>query len=140
MNDRRMEKTVKEVSGAVFFENGRILIMRRAPFMSCPGSWEFPGGKLEAGESHEECLERELMEELHIEAEVGEFLAENSHPYDFGTVHLCVYRVVSWKGSMELTVHDDLCWVPFKELAAFPGLLPADIPVAKELERIFSGR
>ncbi len=129
-----MEKVTKEVMGAVFFENGRILVMRRAPFMSCPGSWEFPGGKLEAGETPEQCLARELREELRIEAEIGEYLTENSHGYDFGTVHLCVYRVRSWKGDIALTVHDDMRWVPLKELATFPGLRPADMPVARALE------
>ena len=131
-----MEKVTKEVMGAVFFEQGRILIMRRAPFMSCAGSWEFPGGKLEKGETHEQCLARELREELHIEAKIGRFLTENRHEYDFGTVHLCVYRVLSWSGEMALTVHDDLRWVPLRELAGFPGLLPADLPVARDLEKI----
>ena len=130
-----MEKVIKEVMGGVFFENGRILVMRRAPFMSCPGSWEFPGGKLEAGETPEQCLARELREELHIEAKIGEYLAENSHDYDFGVVHLSVYRVLSWKGEIALTVHDDMLWVPVQELAALPGLLPADIPVVRALEK-----
>ena len=133
-----MEKVTKEVMGAVFFEQGRILVMRRAPFMSCPGSWEFPGGKLEAGETHEACLARELREELHIEARIGAFLADNRHEYEFGTVHLCVYRVLSWKGDIALTVHDDMRWVPYRELASFPGLRPADVPVARALERILS--
>ena len=135
----RVEKVTKEVMGAVFFEQGKVLVMRRAPFMSCAGSWEFPGGKLEAGESHEQCLARELREELHIEATIGEFLAENRHGYDFGTVHLCVYRVRSWRGEMALTVHDDMRWVPLDELAVFPGLLPADVPVARALERKLGG-
>ena len=84
---------------------------------------------------HPTYSDRELREELHVEAEIGEFLTENSHGYDFGTVHLCVYRVTSWKGEMELTVHDDMRWVPLKELADFPGLLPADVPVARALEK-----
>lgn len=130
-----MEKVTKEVMGAIFFEAGNILVMRRAPFMSCPGSWEFPGGKLELGETHRECLARELREELHIEAEIGEYLAENSHDYDFGIVHLCVYLVNAWHGEIALTVHDDMRWVPLKELASFPGLLPADVPVARALEK-----
>ena len=133
-----MEKATKEVMGAVFFEQGRILVMRRASFMSCPGSWEFPGGKLEAGETHEACLARELREELHIEAHIGAFLTDNRHEYEFGTVHLCVYRVLSWTGDIALTVHDDMRWVPYRELASFPGLLPADVPVACALESILS--
>ncbi len=131
-----MEKTTKEVMAAAFIGQGRVLIMRRAPFMSWAGSWEFPGGKLEEGESNEECLIRELREELHIDAEIGELLAENRHAYDFGTVHLSVYRVRSWTGDIALVVHDEMRWVPISDLAAFPGLLPADVPVAKALERM----
>ena len=131
-----MGKVTKEVMAAVFFSEGKILIMRRAPFMSWPGYWEFPGGKLEPGESNEECLVRELREELHVDAKIGRFLTENSHGYDFGTVHLSVYEVLSWEGDIALTVHDDLCWVPVHELATFPGLLPADVPVAHALERV----
>ena len=131
-----MEKVTKEVMAAAFIRQGKVLIMRRAPFMSWAGSWEFPGGKLEPGESNEECLVRELSEELHVHASVGELLTENSHEYDFGTVHLSVYRILSWEGDIALTVHDDMRWVPVQELAAFPALLPADIPVARALERI----
>lgn len=131
-----MEKVTKEVMGAVFFSEGRILIMRRAPFLSWAGWWEFPGGKREQGESNEQCLARELKEELDVEAKIGEFLTENSHGYDFGTVHLSVYRVRSWRGDIALTVHDDMRWVPLKELADFPQLLPADIPVAHALETL----
>ena len=131
-----MEKVTKEVMGAVFYKDGRILVMRRAPFLSWAGWWEFPGGKREKGESNEQCLARELREELEVEAEIGEFLTENSHGYDFGTVHLSVYRVKSWTGDLRLNVHDALHWVPLKELADFPQLLPADIPVARALENI----
>ena len=106
-----MEKVTKEVMGAVFYKEGRILVMRRAPFLSWAGWWEFPGGKLEKGETNEECLARELREELGVEAEIGEFLTENSHGYDFGTVHLSVYRVKSWTGDISLVVHDDMHWV-----------------------------
>lgn len=131
-----MEKVIKEVMAAAFIREGRILIMRRAPFMSWAGWWEFPGGKLEQGESPEECLARELREELHIDAEIGDFLTENSHGYDFGIVHLSVYRVNEWSGDIALTVHDEMCWVPVAELADFPKLLPADIPVARALEKV----
>lgn len=131
-----MGKVTKEVMGAVFFQEGCVLVMRRAPFLSWAGWWEFPGGKLEPGESNEDCLARELKEELDVQAEIGEFLTENSHGYDFGTVHLSVYRVRSWTGEIKLTVHDDMCWVPLEKLADFPQLLPADIPVAHALETL----
>jgi len=128
-----MQKITKEVMAAAMFHGGKVLVMRRAPFMSWPGSWEFPGGKLEPGETAEQCLSRELREELSIEASVGPLVAENSHPYDFGTVHLSVFLVTEWSGEFSLIVHDDMRWVPLNELPGFPGLLPADIPVAKAL-------
>lgn len=133
-----MEKLITDVICAVFFENKHILVMRRAPFMSYAGSWEFPGGKLEKGESHVQCLARELREELGIETQIGEFLVENNHEYDGGIVHLCVYRVLSWSGEMALTVHDDMRWVSLHELVGFPGLLSADIPIARKLEKILN--
>ena len=133
-----MEKVTKEVVGGVFCREGKVLIMRRAPFLSWAGWWEFPGGKQEKGESHEACLARELKEELGIDARIGEFLTENSHGYDFGTVHLSIYEVTDWDGEISLVVHDDMRWVPLRELADFPNLLPADIPVAHALEKIFA--
>ena len=133
-----MGKVIKEVAGGVLRREGKILVMRRAPFLSWAGSWEFPGGKLEHGETPQQCLERELFEELNIRARAGAFLAENRHQYDFGEVHLMVYEVPSWEGEIALTVHDAMQWVRPSDLADVPGLLPADVPVAHALEAIFA--
>ena len=129
-------KRVLEVVAGLIHSGDHFLACQRPPEKARALLWEFPGGKLEKGESNEACLARELKEELDVEAEIGEFLTENSHGYDFGTVHLSVYRVRSWSGDIKLTVHDDLRWVPLSELADFPNLLPADIPVARALEKI----
>ncbi len=128
-----MSFVTKIVMAGILRRGDCVLIMRRAPFMSWAGSWEFPGGKLEPGESNEQCLRRELNEELGIDAVVGELLAKNRHDYDFGEVLLSVYDVPSWEGEIQLVVHDDMRWVPLQDLASFPGLLPADIPVARAL-------
>ena len=125
----------KKVVAGVLRKNGCVLIMRRAPFLSWAGSWEFPGGKIEPGETHKECLCRELKEELGIDADAGDLLAENRHDYDFGEVCLYVYDVPAWKGEIQLIVHDDMRWVPLHDLEFFPGLLPADIPIAHALKR-----
>ncbi len=134
-----MDRIIKEVAAGVLRREGKILIMRRAPFMGSAGSWEFPGGKMEPGETPRACLERELGEELSITAHAGAFLTENRHQYDFGEVHLMVYDVPEWEGEIALTVHDDMRWVSPEDLAGFPGLLPADIPVAHALEKLFRG-
>ena len=131
--ERCIMKTIHVVA-AIIERDGHVLATQRG-YGEFEGGWEFPGGKLEAGETPEQCLARELREELRIEAKIGEYLAENSHDYDFGIVHLSVYRVLSWQGEIALTVHDDMRWVPVQELAELPGLLPADVPVARALEK-----
>lgn len=66
---------------AIIIKDGKILITQRSEFMSLPLKWEFPGGKLEDYESPEECLRRELKEELNINIHVLEKLVENKHDY-----------------------------------------------------------
>ena len=66
------------VTAAIIIDNGRVLIARRQPPGKMPGMWEFPGGKIEKGESPEACLKRELREELDIDACVGEYIAPTS--------------------------------------------------------------
>lgn len=67
-----------EVTAGIFVKDRCILLMRRAPGQSAAGGWEYPGGKIEPGESGEQCLRRELNEELCIDAEIGEKMAEST--------------------------------------------------------------
>ena len=67
-----------EVTAGMFVKDHHILLMRRAPGQSAAGGWEYPGGKIEPGESGEQCLRRELNEELCIDAEIGEKMAEST--------------------------------------------------------------
>ena len=83
---------VVEVSAGVIFRDGLLLITRRRAEDHLGGLWEFPGGKRHAGESWEDCLRRELMEELGIEVEVGELLAAIRHEYAEKTVLLKFFR------------------------------------------------
>ncbi|HVY68360.1 MAG TPA: 8-oxo-dGTP diphosphatase MutT [Verrucomicrobiae bacterium] len=77
-----------EVAAGLVFREGRLLITRRLPGTHLAGLWEFPGGKREPGESIEECLRRELLEELGVDVEVGALFQEVSHDYPEKTVHL----------------------------------------------------
>ena len=70
------------VTCAIIEKEGKILIARRAEDQKLAGKWEFPGGKVEDGESPEECLKRELEEEFGIQAEVGESITSKKHQYD----------------------------------------------------------
>lgn len=91
-----MEPRIIEVAAGVVFRDGRVLITRRRPDAHLGGLWEFPGGKREPSESYEDCLRRELMEELGIEVEVGEVLASLTHAYPDKTVHLEFFRC-AWR-------------------------------------------
>jgi 8-oxo-dGTP diphosphatase len=92
-------------------KNGKVLLGQRPQGNSLAGQWEFPGGKIEIGESPEKALERELREELSIEAEIGELRLANTHHYGEKGVILLFYDVPFWKGEPKPTHHSDLKWV-----------------------------
>lgn len=120
-------------AGVLTREDGRILIVRRAPGESLAGYWEFPGGKLEVGETEEECLRRELLEELGIDVRVGAFVAESHYVYDHGEFLLRAFDIEFTGRSISLTVHDTAEWVRARELVTY-RLAPADIVIAEKLK------
>jgi mutator protein MutT len=77
-----------EVSAALIFRDGKLLITQRHAKAHLGGRWEFPGGKRESGETFEQCLVREIREELGVEIAVGELFEEISHTYPEKSVHL----------------------------------------------------
>ena len=81
-----------EVAAALIFRKGKLLITRRHADVHLGGLWEFPGGKREPNETFEECLSRELREELGIEVEVGELVESLTHQYPEKTVCLRFFR------------------------------------------------
>lgn len=88
-NIRTLNSTKKiEVSAALIFRDGQLLITQRHANSHLGGRWEFPGGKREAGESFEQCLVREIHEELGVEIAVGQLFDEISHDYPEKSVHL----------------------------------------------------
>ncbi len=118
---------------------GRVLVVRRAPGQKIEGKWEFPGGKVEPGESDRAALERELKEELGIEGAARDFVGESAHSYAFGDVLLRLYRFEWQRGEMALTVHDRLEWVTPDALCGV-DLAPADVPLAALLrDRLLRG-
>jgi len=123
---------LKEVSAAIIEKNGLILITRRAKDEKLAGFWEFPGGKREASETIEQCLVRELKEELDVEVVTNGILGESDYHYSGGAIKLIgVYaRIVS--GDIKMTVHDSFEWVSPKDLLSYE-LAPADVPLAKML-------
>jgi 8-oxo-dGTP diphosphatase len=117
-----------EVVGAVLVDGGGILAARRGPDMNLPGMWEFPGGKVEAGETHQEALRRELVEELGCTVEVGGLVASTDH----GHVTLTTYFCTLVDGTPEPTEHSELRWLSPGALAELEWA-PADIPTVRLL-------
>lgn len=128
---------MKDVTAAIMFKDGHVLIARRAPGEKHEGGWEFPGGKVEAGETPEECLKRELYEEFGIDTEVKEFIISSLYEYAQGAIRLLAYQVDIRKGDFQLRVHDRYAWVRVDELLNYE-LLPADVPIAIYLKDKFS--
>jgi mutator protein MutT len=114
---------VIDVSAGLVFHEGRLLITRRPETGHLAGLWEFPGGKRESDETFEECLRREILEELEIEIEPGELLAEITHGYPERRVCLRFFRC-RWLGGTPRPVGcQDFRWITASELPdyAFPA-------------------
>lgn len=100
--------------------DGCVLLCQRPPGKSYPLQWEFPGGKLEAGETAAQALRRELMEELAVDTAVGRLLHEQvSHYPDGGTFAVRYYLVESWDGEIRNEGFADMQWVGLAELPSY---------------------
>ena len=119
-----------DVVAAVIVRQGRFLAARRSLSMSEPGFWEFPGGKVEAGETPEQCLIRELDEELGItvsHACLAPFVFA-SHTYEDFHLLMPLYLVRRWEGVVAAKEHSGIAWVKPMKLADYP-MPPADAPL-----------
>ena len=98
-------KKIKVLCGLIFNSKNQLLITRRGSG-DFKGKWEFPGGKLEKDETEEECLKREISEELNIDINVDYFLMNNSHSYSTFSVELISYVSTISSGEIKLSDHD----------------------------------
>ena len=123
------------VAAAVVIENGRVLLTRRAEGQHLAGMWEFPGGKLEDGESPEEALARECREECGIDLEVAEILDVTHHRYPEKDVLLLFYRCELRAGEVCHLQVADHAWVAPDDLDDYP-LPPADERVVARIRAL----
>ncbi|PKM85993.1 MAG: 8-oxo-dGTP diphosphatase MutT [Firmicutes bacterium HGW-Firmicutes-12] len=123
---------MKKVTAALIMHNGRVLIAKRKADDKLANKWEFPGGKVEFGETPEECLIREIKEELDIEIIIDSYFAESVYTYPHGTIHLMAYWAKWISGTVKPTVHDDIKWAPPEELPLY-DFAPADIAIVEKL-------
>jgi 8-oxo-dGTP diphosphatase len=119
------------VACAIIEENNKVLAAQRSAAMSMPLKWEFPGGKIEVGESPEECLMRELREEIGISVSVVLALPPHTHEYKTLTVTLYPFVCNISSGEMILHEHAALKWLRPKELATLDWA-EADLPVIEK--------
>ncbi len=126
------EAELLNVTAAIIEDKGRILIARRKPEKALGGKWEFPGGKVRRGEKPEECIKREIKEELGLEIEIEGLFCENIHKYPAGTIKLITFKARKMRGHIFLQDHDRIAWVKPEELMDY-DFAPADIPVAQKI-------
>jgi 8-oxo-dGTP diphosphatase len=133
-----MNPLKKIVTAAIILNESRVLIGRRKPNQALGGYWEFPGGKVENGESLVDCLKRELQEELGVNAKVSQdiFMLVD-HTHDGGEIQLIAMLADIGDQQPVGTVHDFLAWAPIEELLSYK-LAPADIPIAQKIIQKFS--
>jgi 8-oxo-dGTP diphosphatase len=122
----------KLVVAALVREGTKVLMSRRRADQPMPGLWEFPGGKVEPGESPIEALEREVREELGCTVEVGRIHEVVFHPYGDFDLYMLVYEARITAGSPQAVQVAEVAWI---EVARLPSLdlLPADYPLARAL-------
>ena len=123
---------MKVVTAAIIQDQERYFVARRGPGEKLAGLWEFPGGKVEPGETLQESLTREIKEELGVEAVVGRVLAESQYKYAHGEILLVGLQTEIKSNDIKLSVHDKAEWLLPAQILALE-LAPADIPIAKFL-------
>lgn len=131
------EKKQIRVVGGLIFENGKVFATKRgdSPYPYVAHKYEFPGGKIEEGESEEEALKRELKEELDLEVEVGSLYARHTFVYPDFIIHLCVYECEQ-KSAFSLKEHESYAWLSPKELKE-EEWAPADADILGTIKRVF---
>ena len=101
---------------AIMRKDDRVLVGLRPEGKNLAGQWEFPGGKLEMGETPEGALKRELYEELEVEAEIGKIVLSGTHSYGDTGILLMFFEVRFWKGEPKTAHHTELKWIHPTEL------------------------
>lgn len=122
------------VVGAIIRQNGLVLCAQRGKEKSLPGLWEFPGGKIEPGETMQDALRREVFEELSCNINVGSKVVTTIYEYDFGSVSLTTFYCELISGSPSTTEHASIIWLDPENLSSLEWA-PADIPAVAQIQR-----
>jgi len=120
------------VTAAIILKEGLVLVTRRPDGKPHAGMWEFPGGKLDAGETPQECLRREIREELDLEVTVGPIFEVVFHRYAWGPVLILAFECHPIGGTIRNLQVAEHRWVTPRELHNL-DILPADLPIIAKL-------
>ena len=130
-------ESILVVAAVIFRQRGNVYevaLFRRGPGQTGQGSWEFPGGKVESGETEIEALWREIKEELGVEVKIGGFVGETHHQYPTKKIHLKFYWVQSPVFPFALSEHDAVQWFQ-PRLIDKSILSEADRPIIEQIEQ-----
>lgn len=117
-----------DIVAAFIWEKNKFLICQRPANKARALLWEFVGGKVEKGETHQEALIRECQEELAITVEVGKLFYQNTHSYNDITINLFIYHAKIISGTITKLEHNDLQWISPNQIPQFT-FCPADVEV-----------
>ena len=127
--------TKKYIAAAIIEKDGKILLAQRGRIGDPSyGLWEFPGGKVEDGETLQECLQRELYEELGIDAEIGQYFCTSTFMHKDVEYDMCVFKVHKYEGQITLHEHLAIVWVTLERLSDYVYPAP-DLPIVALLQK-----
>lgn len=109
----------KVIAGVIIRKDKKVLIAQRAKKDALYGKWEFPGGKMEQGETEHECLQRELFEEFGIQTQIGSYIDSSFFSHQGRPMEMRAYYVESFAGDFQLHDHEQIRWVDIKELYSY---------------------
>ena len=128
---------MKDVSAGIITCNGKLLIAQRRHGKNQEYLWEFPGGKLEEGETLPQCLQREIKEELDKEITIGDFFMTSVYEYENGAIRLHAYFATMNKPEIPSHIdHEQVKWIDWTQIDDYT-FAPADIPIKNALKKLY---
>jgi len=133
LQDQSSKPVVKQIAAGIIFYGGKVLIGQRKRGKDNALLWEFPGGKQEKGETLEQCLQRELLEELNLKIKVGRFFMQSVYEYDCGCFAVNAFFATCNNPQINnICEHEQVKWVCPEELPAY-NFSAADVPIVQAL-------
>ncbi len=126
-----VSKKVIDVACAIILSNNKILVAQRSDQMSLPLKWEFPGGKVNNNETAEDCIHRELKEELNIDVKIISRLKDYPHEYETVIINLIPFITEYISGDLQLTEHKTSIWASKENLITLDWAA-ADVPIVND--------